>query len=89
MEIIVELSKLGEECYITGSQAKRILQGLEKFTHVTLAFSRINMVGQGFVDEVFRVYQHRHPNIRIVYIHANNDVEFMLKRGIATGQMPT
>ena len=42
----------------------------------------VEEVGQGFVDEVFRVFQQRHPEIQMVYINANKAVEFMIKRAI-------
>lgn len=48
--------------------------------HITLDFSDVRLVGQGFVDEVFRVFQNRYPDIVIESTHANNDVSFMIKR---------
>lgn len=41
------------------------------------------MLGPGFVDEVFRVFNNRHPEIEFKVIHANEDVTFMIERGIA------
>lgn len=76
----VELGKNPEDRYISRSQAKRILAGLEKFKQVTLDFRRVQSVGQGFVDEVFRVFQRNHPDIDIRFTHANPSVEFMIKR---------
>ena len=81
-EIKVELSKLGSEKYISRSQAKRILLGLEKFDIVILDFDKVKMVGQGFIDEVFRVYQNQFPDKKIKYGNANNDILFMIKRSL-------
>ncbi len=81
-EIIVELSRLGEETLISRSQAKRVLQGLDKFQYITLDFKDVRLIGQGFVDEIFRVYQNSYPNKVIQYQNANSDVTFMIKRGI-------
>jgi len=81
-EILVELSRLGQETLISRSQAKRIILGLDQFTLITLDFSKVRLVGQGFVDEIFRVFAQANPNIQIKYIHANDDVEFMIKRSI-------
>ncbi len=86
-EILVELSQFGNEKLISRSQAKRITRGLEKFKHVTLDFTRVKLAGQGFVDEIFRVYANKHPKININYINANDDVEFMIKRGLATARL--
>ena len=80
--IRVGLSKSGQERYVSRSQAKRILTGLEKFNHFTLDFRGIKTVGQGFVDEIFRIFQHKYPNITIEYRNANEDVRFMIERGL-------
>lgn len=64
------------------SQAKRVILGLEKFQQITLDFSGVRFVGQGFVDEVFRVFKRAHPNSTINYINANSDVTFMIQRGL-------
>ncbi len=80
--ILVQLSKLGDERYISRSQARRICLGLEKFKHVVLDFKDISTVGQGFVDEVYRVFQSKHPQIKITDTHANDDVRFMVERSL-------
>lgn len=82
--ILVTLSKLEEERYVSRSQAKRILVGLEKFREIILDFKDITAVGQGFVDEIFRVFKNEHPETVIKCCNANKDVEFMIKRGIPT-----
>ena len=84
--ILVELSKLEEERYVSRSQAKRILIGLEKFREIILDFKDITAVGQGFVDETFRVFKNEHPETIINYCNANKDVEFMIKRGISASE---
>ena len=81
-EILVELSRLGQETLISRSQAKRIILGLEKFNLITLDFTGVRLIGQGFVDEMFRVFSEANPHIKINYIQANEDVEFMIKRSI-------
>ncbi len=80
-QIVIKLSKFEEEIFISRSQAKRVVFGLEKFQEVILDFTDVKSVGQGFVDEVFRVFKSNHQNIEIKYINANEDVEFMIKRG--------
>jgi anti-sigma regulatory factor (Ser/Thr protein kinase) len=80
--IRVGLSKSGQEGYVSRSQAKRILTGLEKFNHIALDFKGIKTVGQGFVDEVFRVFQSKHPKIKIEWTRANEDVRFMIERSL-------
>ncbi len=86
--VSVELSKNDDESHISRSQAKRILAGLEKFKEIVLDFRNVHTVGQGFVDEVFRVFQNEHPDIRIIPVDMNPDVEFMIKRSVE-GISPT
>lgn len=81
-EIIVELAKIGDDVLMSRSQAKRIVVGLEKFRRVVLNFKGVRLVGQGFVDEVFRVYKNAHPKIKFEYINANSDVQFMIRRSL-------
>lgn len=83
--ILVNLSLSGEDRFVSRSQAKRVLFQLEKFNHIILDFREVEAVGQAFVDEVFRIFKHRHPGITIDYINANSAIDFMIKRGVATG----
>lgn len=81
-DVLVQLGQLGEENFISRSQAKRVLLGLDKFKHIILDFKDVRVVGQGFADEVFRVFQNQHPNIQISYRNTNENVEFMIKRSL-------
>ncbi len=78
-EVCVRLFALGT-VYISRSQARRILSGLEKFKKVILDFGRVPNVGQAFADEVFRVFQSRHPDISLVPTNMNETVRFMVTR---------
>src|SRR5688572_19822491 len=80
--IVVELARDQETEYISRSQAKRILVGLEKFHLVVLDFRNVRTVGQAFVDEVFRVFGQDHPEVKFEHINANENVEFMILRGV-------
>ena len=42
--------------FMSRSEARRLTAGLEKFAEVELDFADVDIVGQGFVDEVFRVW---------------------------------
>ncbi|HRE32174.1 MAG TPA: DUF4325 domain-containing protein [Candidatus Berkiella sp.] len=81
-DLLVNLSQLAGERLISRSQAKRLFARLEPFTQVTLDFNHVLSVGQGFVDEVFRVYPSKNPQVKINYINANDDVIFMIKRSL-------
>lgn len=78
-EIKIKLYTLGA-IYISRSQARRVLSGLEKFKVVILDFDKVPTVGQAFADEVFRVFQDKHPKIKLKPINMNKTVEFMVRR---------
>lgn len=77
----VSLYKLDSD-FISRSQARRILSGLDKFKKIVLDFKSVDTVGQAFADEVFRVWKKRHPDIEIEYKNANDNVVFMIKRAL-------
>ena len=78
-EVVVKLYKTDTN-YISRSQARRILIGLEKFKTIILDFRNIGTIGQAFADEVFRVWQSHHPDIKIQYQNSNENIVFMIKR---------
>ena len=78
-DVLIKLYK--EKELVSRSQAKRLLMGLDEYRFVTLDFSGVEYVGQGFIDEIFRVYKAHHPETQIIYRNANPAVEFMIKRG--------
>jgi len=82
--VAVALSADPNDLHVSRSQAKRLLIGLEKFKTIILDFKGVTSVGQAFVDEVFRVFQNEYPDITIHYINAHEEVEAMIKRGLAS-----
>lgn len=81
-EVLIKLSQMEDEPYISRTQAKRVLLGVEGFRRVVLDFKNIPTVGQAFVDEVFHVFRSAHPVIAIESIHASPDVQFMIDRSL-------
>ncbi|MFH0837666.1 MAG: DUF4325 domain-containing protein [Patescibacteria group bacterium] len=78
-EIQIRLYTMGT-VHVSRSQARRIMSGLEKFNVITLDFDRVPTVGQAFVDEIFRVFQNKHPHIKIIPVNMNKAVKFMVER---------
>jgi len=66
--------------FVSRSQARRVVSGLDKFKSIILDFEKVPMVGQAFADEVFRVFQKKNPEIKIQPINMNEGVEFMINR---------
>ena len=80
-QVIVRLFEHGDS-FVSRSQARRIASGLEKFRRVLVDFSGIQRVGQGFVDELFRIWSGAHPEITLEPVNMNPAVEFMVHRGL-------
>jgi len=76
----VKVRLFAEGQYISRSQARRLLAGLEKFREIVLDFEGVPTIGQAFADEIFRVFQHRHPHIAIRGTNMNEIVKFMVER---------
>jgi anti-sigma regulatory factor (Ser/Thr protein kinase) len=72
--VVVKLFERGGE-FVSRSEAKRVLAGLEKFRHVIVDFQGIHAVGQGFADEVFRVWASAHPDVRLEPVNMGSSIE--------------
>ena len=84
-EIIVHLA---QECLdfpmVSRSLARRILSNIDKFKVVFLDFANIETIGQGFADEIFRVFKNKHPEISVIPLNTNEEIDFMIKRATNT-----
>ncbi|MCC7356706.1 MAG: DUF4325 domain-containing protein [Candidatus Doudnabacteria bacterium] len=78
-EIRVKLFTAGT-IYVSRSQARRILEGLDKFETIVLDYDKVPTIGQAFADEIYRVFQNKHMSKRIESTNMNEAVEFMVKR---------
>lgn len=72
---------------VARSQARRICNRLESFKEVVLDFHDVEFVGQGFADEIFRVYAAAHPQVVLYPVHFLPDVERMI-RHVGRGKLP-
>ena len=66
------------------SQARRLLHRFDKFSKIILDFEHISFIGQGFADEIFRVFVNANPLIDISYLNANEKVKKMIRHVINT-----
>lgn len=78
-EIRIRLYTIGG-VHISRSQARRIIDGLEKFKIVVMDYDKVPMVGQAFADEIYRIFQGKYPNIKIQNENMNEAVQFMIER---------
>lgn len=74
--------------FVSRSEAKRLLRGLDRFTEVVVDFTGVEEVGQGFVDEVLRVWPRQHPQVDVTPVGMTGAVDFMVRRGLPTRPTP-
>jgi anti-sigma regulatory factor (Ser/Thr protein kinase) len=79
----VSLAQYGNDKLISRSQAKRVVARFELFKTVILDFADVQMIGQAFADEIFRVFANQHPNVVIYVTNTNPDVHRMIERAKA------
>lgn len=78
--IPVFLAQHGNENLISRSQAKRLLARFDKFKEIILDFQDVEIIGQAFADEIFRVFLAEHPTINLYPINANEQIMQMINR---------
>ncbi|MDP2853354.1 MAG: DUF4325 domain-containing protein [Smithellaceae bacterium] len=69
--------------YVSRSQARRILAGLEKFKTIELDFKDVDTVGQAFADEIFRVWLNTHKDIKVTVKNIHENIRLMIRRAKA------
>jgi hypothetical protein len=79
----VILAQYGNDKLISRSQAKRLLARIELFEIVIFDFKDVEIIGQAFADEIFRVFARLHPGIKITFINTNPEVKKMITRAQA------
>jgi anti-sigma regulatory factor (Ser/Thr protein kinase) len=74
----VFLARYGNENLVSRSQAKRLLARFERFREIVLNFDNVDSIGQAFADEIFRVFTAQNPNIHLIPINTNKQVQKMI-----------
>lgn len=74
---VKEICPYGEP--IARSQARRLLYRLEDFNTIEFDFQGVDFLGQGFADEIFRVFKNKYPDIELIPNNANESVLRMIK----------
>lgn len=68
---------------VSRSEARRMLAEHDSAGDLVLDFAGVAMVGQGFADEVFRVWASAHPGVTLRPVAMNPSVELMVRRTAA------
>lgn len=69
---------------VARSQARRIYSRLTSFEEVILDFDKVDMMGQGFADELFRVFHNEHPEVTLTPVNMNEFVHRMYLHAVNT-----
>ncbi len=69
-----------KDALVSRSEARRLAARLEDFESATLDFSGVDLVGQGFADELFRVWATDHPEVELRPVNMSPAVEKMIRR---------
>ncbi len=64
---------------VSRSEAKRLVFGLNKFREIILDFRKVKTIGQGFADEIFRVFPRENPGTIIKPVNENEVIAQMIR----------
>lgn len=76
---MIKLFEIGVR-FVSRSEGKRLVHGLNRFEVVTLDFRDVELVGQGFADQVFRVWARANPGVELRCENMEAPVAFMVER---------
>ncbi len=77
---IVKINLSGHSRLMSRSEAKRLLLGLDEYAVLDFNFQSVDTVGQGFCDEIFRIYANKHPDKTLSYHNTSDVVRYMIER---------
>jgi DNA-binding Lrp family transcriptional regulator len=86
-EVPVRLAQLSSQL-TSRSQGKWVVERATQFKTVVLDFEGVAMAGQGFIDEVFRVFATAQPQVRLKPIHLVPAVAQAMKMFAPHVQLP-
>jgi anti-sigma regulatory factor (Ser/Thr protein kinase) len=82
----VKLASYGNDQLVSRSQAKRVLMRVDRFSQVIFNFEGVDMIGQAFADQIFRVFAAEHPEVQLIPSHANADIQALINTAIKAGR---
>ncbi len=73
--------------YVSRSEARRLLSRLDRFREVILDFSGVKSIGQGFADEIFRVFATAHPEVALKRVNVEPGIEAVIRHVLTMESM--
>ena len=78
METLVDIKDVLEsDEAMSRGEAKQFCTQIEGAARIILDFSGVAFMGQGFADQLFRVFHEAHPEIELIPQNMNEDVQRM------------
>ncbi len=65
--------------FVSRSEARRLLARLDQFREIMLDFRGVRSIGQGFADEIFRVFAASHPRIVLKRVNVDPALEAVIR----------
>lgn len=87
MKLIISLPNL-KESLISRAKAKQIAMTFATYCEVEIDFARVETIGQGFADELCRVWPLKNPDTKLHLTNANNHVLQMIKHVTGRSDLP-
>jgi len=78
--VSVDLARHEGESLVSRSQGRRLLARGSQFKEIHLDFRGVDSIGPAFADEVFRVFQREHPEIKLSFENASDEVVRMIRK---------
>jgi anti-sigma regulatory factor (Ser/Thr protein kinase) len=79
----IHLAQYKKDFLVSRSQAKRVLARVENFKIVVFDFEGVENIGQAFADEIFRVFQNKYPDIKLLAVSTTTKIDAMIERAKA------
>lgn len=83
-EVTIRLVDTFPKILMSRSLGKRVVSRIEKFKEVVLDYNGVEEIGQGFADEIYRIFTKVHPDVNLININCNNNISFMIERAKKT-----
>lgn len=77
--LLLHLAEEDGSPLVSRSQAKVLMARMEVYKTIVLDFAGIEFIGQGFADQIFRIFVRQHPEIKLETKHAGPSVKKMIR----------
>ena len=77
-EITIQVAVDCEYPPVSRSQAKVLMARMDEYKTVILDFEGIDIIGQGFADQIFRIFAREHPEVELIVRNTSRDVRKMI-----------